>query len=273
MMKWEEFSAQLRETGEYETPSNFQPPVIDRMLGRFDWRYHSLITYCLWSCGALAKRGVLDDAAWAAKCLDVIHVVERCGNVVTISIPQSTRECTPCVYASNHMSVLETIILPAVLVPFGHPTFVVKTDLLKYPALRQVLRSVDPITVTRDNPREDFKRVLKHGKESLERGRSVLIFPQSTRHPVFDPSSFNSLAVKLAARSNVPVVPLALKTDFSGIGPIVKEFGRLDRAKPVIFRFGTPLDACKDPKKAHADVLTFIGSAIREWGGTVLSGE
>ena len=54
----------------------------------------------------------------------------------------------------------------------------------------------------------------------------------------FDPGAFNSLGAKLAARSGVPVVPIALKTDFSGLGPVVKEFGRIDRTRTVHFRFG-----------------------------------
>jgi 1-acyl-sn-glycerol-3-phosphate acyltransferase len=114
--------------------------------------------------------------------------------------------------------------------------------------------------------------VLVEGKESLEAGRSVLVFPQSTRSPVFDPAVFNSLGVKLAARSGVPVVPLALKTDFSGIGPIVKEWGRVDRRKTVHFRFGEPLDPSSGGRTTHAAVVDFIAGSVREWGGMVAEG-
>jgi len=272
MIAWEEFSEQMRTTGAYRTAAPLPRSIVDRALGRFDWRYHMLISWRVWSCGNVARKGRLDDITWARKSLEVIQCVERCGGAVQIEIPEAARACTPRVYIGNHMSVLETIILPCILIPFGHPTIVVKEDLLHYPALCHTLRVVKPITVSRDNARDDLKRVLVQGQASLEAGHSVLVFPQSTRNPVFDPAAFNSLGVKLAARSGVPVVPLALKTDFSGIGPIVKEFGRIDRSKTVHFRFGNPLDAARDPKAVHSAVVEFISRSLREWGGTVLAG-
>jgi 1-acyl-sn-glycerol-3-phosphate acyltransferase len=270
MMSWEEFSEQVRRTGYYRTPVPLQRSLLDRALGRFDWWYHLLISQRVWSCGEVARKGRLDDTGWARKCLEVIHCVERCGGAVEVEMPESARACSPCVYIGNHMSVLETIILPCILIPLGHPTFVVKEDLLHYPALCHTLRVVNPIAVSRDNARDDLKRVLVQGKLSLEAGHSVVVFPQSTRNPVFDPAVFNSLGVKLAARSGVPVVPLALKTDFSGIGPFIKEFGRIDRSKTVHFKFGDPLDAVRDPKAAQAALVDFISRSLRQWGGTVL---
>lgn len=266
---WPGFSERLRLTGEYRTPPDFPRSLSDRLLGGLDWWYHLLVVDRVWRGGELARRGRMDDAEWAQKCLDVIRCVERCGGQVQIEIPETARSCTPCVYVANHMSVLETITLPSILITFGHPTIVVKQDLLHYPALCHTLRAVNPITVSRNDPREDLRTVLVEGKESLDTGRSVLVFPQSTRSTVFDPSVFNSLGVKLASRAGVPVVPLALKTDFSGIGPIVKEWGRVDRTKTVHFRFGEPLDPSTGGKATHAAVVGFIAASIDEWGGTV----
>lgn len=270
MIKWEDFAEQLRQTGQYETPADCRRSLSDRLLGRFDWWYHTLISTRVWSCGNLARRKGLTDDDWARKCLDVLRCVERCGGRSQIEMPAASRTCTPCVYVGNHMSVLETMLLPFILLPFGRPTIVVKESLMRYPGMCHTLRAVDPIAVTRTDPRGDLKTVLSQGKASIEAGKSVLIFPQSTRSVAFNPALFNSLGVKLAARSGVPVVPLALKTDFSGIGPIIKEYGRIDRSKTVHFRFGEPLDAAADQKKAHADTVAFIAAAMREWGGTVV---
>lgn len=273
MTEWETFAERLRHTGEYRTADDFKRSPADRLLGRFDWWYHTAIALCVWRCGKLGKKGLLDDATWGGRCLDVMRCVERCGGTVQISIPEATRASTPCVYVGNHMSVLETTVLPCILTPFGHPTFVVKEELLHYPALCHTLNAVSPIAVTRKDPRQDLKTVLTEGAESLAAGKSVLVFPQSTRHPVFDPKLFNSLGAKLAARAKVPLVPLALKTDFSGIGRIVKEFGRIDRSKTVHFRFGEPIDATENPKQAHAQTVAFISNTLRDWGGTVAGDE
>ena len=274
MAEWVAFADQLRRTGRYATPVGFRGRVRDRWLGRFDGYYHGLIAYRVWSCGARAKRQGLEDGDWAERSLAVLHCVERCGGSVRIEMPAGRLSCcTPCVYVANHMSVLETLLLPCILLPFGHPTIVVKEDLLRYPGLCHTLKAVDPIAVTRRHPRRDLKTVLTRGRESLSAGKSVLVFPQSTRRVAFDPGTFNSLGAKLAARSGVPVVPIALKTDFSGLGPVVKEFGRIDRTRTVHFRFGQPLDAAADQKRTHADTVAFIAGALREWGGTVVGDE
>ena len=94
----------------------------------------------------------------------------------------------------------------------------VKESLLKYPFFGPVLGSREPIVVGRSNPREDLVAVLEGGEARLKQGRSVIVFPQSTRSSVFDPAHFNTIGVKLAKRAGVPVIPVALKTDAWGNG-------------------------------------------------------
>jgi peptide chain release factor 2 len=81
--------------------------------------------------------------------------------------------------------------------------------------------------VTRRHPREDLKQVLTEGAEHLAQGRSVLVFPQATRSTSFDPSTFNTLAVKLAARASVDVVPQFADRDVDDIEIDEKEL-RID---------------------------------------------
>ncbi|MCX7590648.1 MAG: 1-acyl-sn-glycerol-3-phosphate acyltransferase, partial [Kiritimatiellae bacterium] len=171
----------------------------------------------------------------------------------------------PAVIVSNHMSLLETFLLPGFILPFREVAIVVKESLLRYPAFGQILRAVNAISVKRENPREDFRKIMECGRQALESGRCVLVFPQSTRSPEFNPAEFNSVGVKLAARSSVPVIPLALKTDFVGIGRIVRDLGRLDRSKPVYFSFGAPFQVTS-PREAHEKVVAFISERLRSWG-------
>lgn len=270
MINWKEFADILRSRGEYKTPENPERSVADRLFGRFDWRCHATVFSQVWRCGSLGKRGLLTDDRWAERCLGVMQCVERCGGRVEISVAPESRRSAPCVYVANHMSVLETMVLPCVLMPFGSIALVPKESLLRYPAIRQILRAVKCIPVTRDKPRKDFRAVLERGGEFIRSGTSVAIFPQWTRNPVFDRRVFNSLGAKLARRSGVPLVPVALKTDFSGIGRIVKEFGRIDRSKTVHFEIGPPIDPSAGDKKAHAESVDFIADRVREWGGEVL---
>ena len=99
-----------------------------------------------------------------------------------------------------------------------------------------------------------------------------MIFPQSTRLPVFDPAKFNSIGVKIAARAKVPVIPVALKTDMLGVGKVLKDFGPVDRTKDVMFNIGDPLPPTMDKKGIHEKCISFITSNLRKWG-TQIAGE
>ena len=163
---------------------------------------------------AKAKRSRYDSAAWCASSLEVLRALEHVG--VSIEIAGADNFLTlngPCVFVANHMSTLETLVLPSIIGPFRSLTFVVKQGLVDYPVFRHVMRSRDPITVRRENPRDDLRAVLEGGAEKLKAGWSLIIFPQSTRYSVFEPKIFNSMGIKLAKRANVPVIPIALKTD------------------------------------------------------------
>jgi 1-acyl-sn-glycerol-3-phosphate acyltransferase len=173
----------------------------------------------------------------------------------------------PCVYVANHMSLVETFMIPVLLLDFSDVTIILKEDLMKYPSLGKLLKALKPICVARKNPREDLQLVLKEGAKSLqEKKRSLLIFPQSTRTPEFNPSDFNTLGVKLAQRNNVPCVPIALKTDFLTPGKIVRDLGKIDPSKHLHFKIGKPVTVTKEnSRQVHADICNFISSSIEEW--------
>jgi 1-acyl-sn-glycerol-3-phosphate acyltransferase len=174
-----------------------------------------------------------------------------------------------CVFIGNHMSTLETFILPVILLPFKKITFVVKQSLMDYPVFGHVMRSRDPIAVGRTNPREDLRAVLEGGAARLGRGISLVIFPQTTRVPEFVPKEFNTIGIKLAKRADAPVIPFALKTDAWGNGRLVKDFGRIDPSRTVHFAFGAPLRVVQQGAAEHQQVIRFIIEKLRAWGGVV----
>ena len=112
----------------------------------------------------------------------------------------------------------------------------VKKYLVEMPLFCDVMKSRSPVVLGRSNPREDLLKVLHEGSDRLKKGMSVVVFPQGTRCEHFDDAKFNSLAVKLAARAGVPIVPLALKTDAWSVGHRIKDFGRIYPNRDVLFR-------------------------------------
>jgi len=171
------------------------------------------------------------------------------------------------------MSMIDTFILPGITTAFTKSTFVVKDGLLNYPVFGKILKAINPISVTRSNPREDLKRVLNKGSDLISKGYSVITFPQTTRSTLFDTTSFNSLGVKLAKRAMVPVVPIALKTDFQCNGRFFKDMGMVNPGKTLYFKFGNPIPIEGKPQAVHKKIVQFIANNLSEWGGEVVRNE
>jgi 1-acyl-sn-glycerol-3-phosphate acyltransferase len=216
--------------------------------------------------GNLAVAGKYGGPEWAEGSLCTLRALERCGVVVHVSgMENIDRADGPCVFIANHMSTLETFVLPVFIQPRRDVTFVVKESLLKYPWFGPVLGMRNPVVVGRKNARADLTAVLDGGADRLRKGTSLIVFPQSTRSLSLDPALFNSIGVKLAKRANVPIVPLALRTDAWGMGALIKDLGRISPALPVHFAFGEPMTVSGGGKAEHAAICAFIAERLREW--------
>lgn len=214
----------------------------------------------------LAKRGRYHGDEWIGSSLACIELLESVGGRFVIeNIDATHSDSPPCVFIGNHMSVLETFVLPCLIRPRRNVTFVIKESLVSYPAFKHVMVSRRPIVVGRVDARQDLKTVLKEGQERLGQGMSVIIFPQTTRSIEFDPQKFNSLGIKLAKRAGVQVIPVAMKTDAWGIGVRFKDIGRIDPRKTVRICFGDPLSIAGNGKDEHQLVADFIKTKLDEW--------
>ncbi len=222
----------------------------------------------VWRASRRARQGRYGDQEWGASSASILSALESVGVRLQIEgMENFTSLDGPCVFLGNHMSTLETFVLPTLIVARKPVTFVVKKSLVEYPVFRHVMVSRDPVVVGRSNPREDFKVVMEEGTQRLESGISIIVFPQTTRTPDFDPAEFNTIGVKLAKRAGVPVVPLALKTDAWGNGRFIKEFGPINPGKKVHFAFGEPLPVTGNGQEAQAAVVSFIQEKLAAWQG------
>lgn len=219
---------------------------------------------------ALARQGRYGTREWCESSMATLRALEEVGIRLELGGIDNFRSVDgPCVFIGNHMSTLETFILPVLIAPIKDATFVVKQSLVDYPVFKYVMRARDPITVGRSNPRDDLRAVLEGGAERLKAGRSIIIFPQTTRTPVFDPEQFNTIGIKLAKKAGAPVIPIALKTDAWGNGKRLKDFGRIDPSKTVHFAFGEPLLVQDRGVEEHRRIIEFITEKLKSWGGQV----
>lgn len=203
---------------------------------------------------------------WAESSLEIMYALENIGACIEISgLDNITSFDGPAVFISNHMSTLETLVLPAIIEPLKPVTFVVKESLVKMPVFGPIMRSRDPILVGRTHAREDLRAVLEGGTEKLRSGQSIVVFPQSTRSFAFNPEEFNSLGIKLALKANVPIVPIALRTDAWGIGKMIKDFGPIDIRKKIHFAFGEKMIVQNRGADEHRKIINFITEHLDAW--------
>jgi 1-acyl-sn-glycerol-3-phosphate acyltransferase len=228
--------------------------------------FYAKIAWIVWKAARMAKRGTYSGEDWSQSSLDILKAFESVGGDCNVENLNAVRELEPpCVFIGNHMSILETFILPCLVQPYFNVTFVVKESLISYPIFKHVMQSRNPAVVGRTNPREDLRTVLKEGERRLNAGTSIFVFPQTTRTLDFDPKKFNTLGVKLARRASVPIIPLALKTDAWGLGSKHKDFGTIQPQKPVHISFGDPIWVKGSGKQAHQQIIDFITSKLDAW--------
>ena len=213
-----------------------------------------------------AKKGIYDRDAWRLSSLRVMQALERTGLKITISgIEHLQHLDSPCVLVGNHVSMMDTVVLPAIIAQEIPLTFIIKKSLMDYPVFKHVMRSRNPIALGRTNAREDLKTVMIEGKKRLADGISITVFPQTTRATGFDPKQFNSIGVKIAAKAGVPVVPIAIKTDAWTNGRIIKDLGRIRPKISTHFAFGAPISIAGKGKEEQQQVIDFISAKIKRW--------
>lgn len=264
----------IRETGRYATPPSICPHPARNGIAttlRLNW---SMLRAFLTS-GMAAKRGNFSWDSWVDYAGRPWVDIERLGGTIEVEgFNQLAHANLPVVYAANHMSMLETVTLPPLLLLYGRVGIVLKKQLLDVPIAGCAFKTKPIVALGRDNPREDLVKVLKEGTEILKSGVSLLIFPQGTRRSVFRPRQFNSIAVKLAEKSGVPVVPIALQCNILGVGKYTKDFGPVDITKPMRFSCGKPMSVDKgSAKDVQKHCTDFIAGKLRQWQFPVEDGE
>lgn len=253
-------------SSEYDTPVKDKPTICDRLLTDSRLYFTLKYAYIVFRTRSEARRGIYDTKAWSDSSYYIFRFIERTGGRFHISgMENITKSPGPVIFISNHMSTLETMIFPCIIAPHREVTFVVKESLVKHPLFGDVMRSRNPIVVGRKDPRKDLEAVMTGGMELLSKNVSLIIFPQSTRSLEFRPEEFNSLGVKLARKAGVPVVPVAIKTDFWGNGKIIKELGPLDHRKPIYIRFGEPFRVTGSGKEENNRIIEFIQENLEKW--------
>ncbi|MER6844137.1 lysophospholipid acyltransferase family protein [Streptomyces platensis] len=144
------------------------------------------------------------------------------------------------IIASNHLSVVDSFVMPAI-VP-RRVTFLAKVEYFTGPGLKGRLtaaffRGVGQIPVDRSGGRA-AQAALSSGLAVLRKGRLLGIYPEGTRSHDGRLYKGRTGVASMAVTAGVPVVPCAMIGTFEA-QPTGR---RLPRAMRITIRFGAPLD-------------------------------
>lgn len=172
----------------------------------------------------------------------------------------------PCVVVANHASYLDGIVLKAALP--ARFSFVIKKEFSRVPLAGLLLRRIGSEFVDRFNRHAgglDARRLLK----AADAGQALAFFPEGTFLAEPGLGKFHSGAFTIAARADLPVVPLAIRgtRHILPSGRFLPRPGRIDiHVLPSIgpMRDMKQSDAATYTRDvAHARILAELGEPDR----------
>ena len=107
---------------------------------------------------------------------------------------------------SKHQSAWETIVFQEI---FPAQTWVLKRELLWIPLFGWALALLRPIAIDRSAGRKAIEQVIEQGRERLQSGIWVVVFPEGTRVAPGTRKRYAMGGAVLAAETGYPVVPVA----------------------------------------------------------------
>jgi 1-acyl-sn-glycerol-3-phosphate acyltransferase len=181
---------------------------------------YAFLSVLTWPCGAHTRYRVI--SFWSRIMIWLARLV--CGIRWQVrgmeNLPGS-----PAVIMSKHQSAWETMAFQLIFPPLS---IVLKKELLRIPFFGWGLALFNPIAIDRGSGREALKQIEAQGREKLEDGFWVLIFPEGTRIAPGQKGKYNIGGAWLAARTATPVVPVAHDAGrFWGRNALVKHPGTI----------------------------------------------
>jgi 1-acyl-sn-glycerol-3-phosphate acyltransferase len=112
----------------------------------------------------------------------------------------------PCVILGKHESAWETLAFQVIFPP---QVWVVKRELLHIPFFGWGLAMLSPIAIDRKQRRRALAHMVEQGRERLDSGFSIVIFPEGTRTAPGTRGIYQAGGAWLAIRTGAAVLPVA----------------------------------------------------------------
>jgi len=191
-------------------------------------------------------------SVWARAMLWWLRVT--CGITYRIigkeNIPQ-----TPSIVLSKHQSAWETLAFQQIFPP---QVWVLKRSLLWIPFFGWGLAMTSPIAIDRSAGREALKQLTTQGKDRLEKGFWVVVFPEGTRVTPGSRGKYHIGGAWLATHTGYDVVPVA-----HNAGHFWPRNAFLKRPGTVTVSIGKPISAAGlKPDQVNRQVEEWIEQEV-----------
>lgn len=138
--------------------------------------------------------------SWSKKILKV------CNISLSVSNPHSLSLSDDYVITPNHASLMD---IPLLLATFPLVRIMYKKDLEQIPFFGWVLKNSPFIPVSREDNKRAYE-TLQETIDTLQKGTSIVIFPEGTRSDDGKLGSFKRGAFYMALKANKPILPVVI---------------------------------------------------------------
>jgi 1-acyl-sn-glycerol-3-phosphate acyltransferase len=145
----------------------------------------------------------------------------------------------PSVILAKHQSAWETLAFQSILPPQVH---VLKRELLWIPFFGWGLALMSPIAIDRSRTSAALRAMARKGKERLEQGFWVIVFPEGTRVAPGERRKYQQGGAWLASYAGVPVVPIA-----HNAGRVWPRNSFYKYPGRITIRIGPPIESARRP--------------------------
>lgn len=112
-----------------------------------------------------------------------------------------------CVFVLNHQGIFDGFLVLAYIEK--NISLIGKKEIKKIPLVSSWLKEINTIFIDRKNLKESVKSIYK-GIDMINKGYSIIIFPEGTRSQGSFMNEFKKGSLRLALKTNVPIVPITL---------------------------------------------------------------
>jgi 1-acyl-sn-glycerol-3-phosphate acyltransferase len=177
---------------------------------------------------------------WSNASLEGLHIDARIRH--TDRVPAGG-----LIYASNHQSLLDILVLGAVLP--GDIKWAAKRSLMKIPFLGWHLALSGHVPVERDAGKRGAADAIRRFEQVLRADKQLLVFPEGTRTSDGEVKEFKNGGFYAAVRAERPVVPVAIEGTHRLMRKHAADSGGRNSMRKVLVALGDPIWAPREGKE------------------------